>query len=227
MHSTHPTRMLSPVSRLAAFQNSPIADQFIAEMQQSYAQGLNPDYGPDRAELKRLFDHREPLLPNRIVVDGHCIIAYPAAHLNDYIQSCSLVVQRFLQALSIQQLYLMDFVKTNLLDFPFENFRKRNQFKRMGSFKSNNMCYQLATAHLHLVLPVFYLARKWDVPLIFLLTAEGEVPISLRLCDDGNFHLNYHKKYDQQIRNAAQDAGLKTGNTTLCDQYSVVYFNRN
>lgn len=215
--------MLTPISRRSIFHASPFADQFIAEMQQSYASDLDPNDRQDAAELKRLFDHRQPIHEKNDLIEGHCVIAYDTNMLRDYMLSLPLVVKQFLQALNIRQLYLMDFVKTNLYDFPFENFSKRNRFKRLGAINNKKLGYVLQTEDLPKVLPLFYFARKWDVPVIFLVTAEGEVPLSMRLCDDGNFHLNYEAIYEDRILKAAQKTGLVTGDIELCSQYSISY----
>jgi hypothetical protein len=219
--------MLTPISRRAIFQASAFADQFIAEMQQSYAGDLDPNDDRDAAMLSKLYDHRQSIQAGIPLIDGHCVIAYDTALLADYQQSFPLVLHSFLQELSISQLYLMDFVKTNLLDYPFENFKKRNRFKRLGAVNNNRIGYLVQVEHLPEVLPLFYFSRKWDVPLIFFITAQGKVPLSMRLCDDGNFHLNYPKSYHPKIAEAATGAGLVMGDLEICGKHSVYYLVRN
>jgi hypothetical protein len=56
-----------------------------------------------------------------------------------------------------------------------------------------------------------------------LITANGEIPLSLRLCDDGNLHLNFQEMYQKRIHEAAKNAGFKMGDLEICVQYRLHY----
>lgn len=211
--------MLTPISRQAIFRSSAFADNFMAEMQQSYAADFDVSIKKEAAAVKKYYDHLRPFQPIGSPINSFCVLAYNAENLSDFILNTPLVSQAFLEQLHIQELCLIDFTKYSLLDFPFENFRKRNQFKRLGGIKDDAVAYKFPVNRLPQVLPLFFFARKWDIPVIFLLTADGEIPLSFRMCDNGNFHLNYQEIYQERIQEAAKRAGFIMGDIELCYEY--------
>lgn len=217
--------MLIPVTRYSIFQSSVFADNFIAQMQQSYATDFDLNSPKEAAMLRKYYDHLQPFNTINKPINRHNVLAYPATSKNDYVANFSLTLQHFFRELDISKIYLMEDTCISIVEeFPFENFSKRNSFKRLGGVKSGQVGYKIHIYNLHKVFPLFFFSRRYDVPVIFFLTAEGETPLSIRLCDDGNLHINYQEEYEQHIHHAAKEAGLKIGDTELCDAYSVVYF---
>lgn len=208
--------MLTPITRTKIFQTSQFVDNFIAEVQASYAQYIDVKVPSEKRMLEKYYDHLKPFAPINEPITGHCVLAYPAETKREYLEHLPLAMQRFYAELGIDSLYLMDFNNTPLLHFPFQNFKKHNQFKRLVKGKSDNMGYRLHVANLHKILPLFFFSNRYDVPVIFLLTATGNVPLSIRMCDDGNLHLNFQEKYMGQIAAAANAAELCMGDLEIC-----------
>ncbi len=208
--------LLTPINRTEIFQASQFVDNFIAEVQASYAQYIDVKVPSEKRMLEKYYDHLEPLAAIEQSITGHCVLAYPANDKKDYIAHLPIAMQRFYAALGITSLYLMDFNNTPLYQFPFENFKKHNKFKHLAKGKANGVGYQIAVQHLHQVLPLFFFSRKYDVPVIFLLTAIGTVPLSIRMCDDGNLHLNFQEMYRRQVEDAASAAELCIGDLEIC-----------
>jgi hypothetical protein len=190
-------------------------------MQASYAQYIDKTVPREGKMLTEYYDHLEPLAPMDEPIMGHCVLAYPADLKKDYVEQMPLVLQRFYTELGITQLYLMDFNKTSLLDFPYESFKKQNEFKRLAKGNPKGMGYKLDVADLPKILPLFFFSKRYDVPVIFFLTATGEVPLSIRMCDDGNLHLNFQEEYDELVEKAAETAGFQMGDLELCAVHRV------
>ena len=213
--------MFKPITRLEIFRSSVFADNLIAEFQQSYTLDIDLSVKKEAEMLKKYYDHLKPFQPIEPSINSHCVLAYDAESKKDYIEAFSLVLQKFLTALNIQDLYLTYFNKKNLFQFEFENYKKRNLFKLYGGKKTENLGYQIKVSALHKSFPLFFFSGVYDVPVIFLITANGEVPLSLRLCDDGNLHLNFQEMYQKRIHEAAKNAGFKIGDLEICVQYRL------
>jgi hypothetical protein len=215
--------MFNPITRHEIFNSSVFADNLIAEFQQSYTSDIDLSVKQEADMLKKYYDHLKPFQPIDPPIDSHCVLAYAAESKKDYIETFPLVLQKFLTALNIQDLYLTYFNNKNLFKFEFENFRKRNLFKLYGGRKAQNLGYQIKVPNLHKGFPLFFFSGVYDVPVIFLITANGEIPLSLRLCDDGNLHLNFQEMYQKRIHEAAKNAGFKIGDLEICVQYRLHY----
>jgi hypothetical protein len=213
--------MFKPITRPEIFRSSVFADNLIAEFQQSYTLDIDLSVKQEADMLKKYYDHLHPFEPIDPPINSHCVLAYDAESKKDYIVTFPLVLQKFLMDLGIQDVYLTYFNKKNLFQFEFENFKKRNLFKLYGGKKTENLGYQLKVSDLHKGFPLFFFSGVYDVPVIFLITANGEVPLSLRLCDDGNLHLNFQEMYQKRIHEAAKDAGFKMGDLEICVQYRL------
>ena len=85
------------------------------------------------------------------------------------------------------------------------------------------MSYQIKVSDLHKGFPLFFFSGVYDVPVIFLITAIGKIPISIRLCDDGNLHLNFQEIYQKRIVEAAKESGFEMGDLEICVQYRLNY----
>lgn len=213
--------MFKPIIRPEIFKSSVFADNLIAGFQQSYTSDIDLSIKKEADMLKKYYDHLLPFQPIDPPINSHCVLAYDARNKKDYIAIFPVVLQNFLTALNIQELYLTYFNKKNLFEFEFENFRKRNLFILYGGRKKENFGYQIKVSDLHRGFPLFFFSGVYDVPVIFLITAIGEVPLSLRLCDDGNLHLNFQEMYQEQIYEAAKKAGFKRGDLEICAQYRL------
>lgn len=108
-------------------------------------------------------------------------------------------------------------------EFPFQSYSKRNGFKRLENKKGKNPAYKFAIDQLPQIFPLFFFSKRFNVPGIYLITANGSIEIAMNLCDDGNLHISYHKTNEEAIKVAAQKAGLQTGDTQLCSHYSICH----
>lgn len=220
--------MLTVIKRTTIFRSSVFADNFISKMQQSYASDFDPAVKAEAAILKKAYDHLTPFQPIDPPIKSTCVLAFAAGSKKDYSDNFSKRLQGFFHALNIDELYLMQFTNSNLVDeFPFQNFIKRNRFKRLAKNNGKDCGYRFNIKDLQQVFPLFFFSRHYDSPVIFLLTAKGEVPLSLRLCDDGNLHLNFQEQYRQRIHDASEKAGLIRGDLEICEKYSVFYLDKN
>lgn len=213
--------MLKPITRIELFKSSIFVDNLTAIFQQSYTSDIDLSVKEEAQMLKKYYDHLHPFQVLVPPINSNCVLAYDAESKKDYIANFSLVLQKFLMALNIQNMYLTYFNKKNLYNFEFENFNKRNLFKLYGGKKTENLAYQIKVLHLHKCFPLFFFSGVYDVPVIFLITAVGNVPLSIRLCDDGNLHLNFQEIYQKQIYRAAQESGLQIGDLEICVQYRI------
>ena len=220
--------MITAINRSSIFHSSIFADNFISEMQQRYAVDFDPTIKGEAAVLKRAYDHLTPFELIDTPISSACVLAHAASSKKDYAESFPRQLIDFFHLLKIDELYLMQFTNSNLLDkFPFQNFSKRNRFKRLTGGNRTDCGYRFHVKDLQQVFPLFFFSRHYDSPVIFLFTANGEVPLSLRLCDDGNLHLNFQEQYQQQIYVAANKAGLIRGDIEICEKYSVLYLDKN
>ena len=215
--------MFKPITRAEMFKSSVFADNILAEFQQSYTLDIDLSVKAEAKMLKKYYDHLQPFQPIDLPIDSHCVLAYDAKSKKDYIETFPLILQNFLIALKIHDLYLTYFNSKNLFQFEFENFKKRNLFKLYGGKKTENLAYQIRVSELHKGFPLFFFSGVYDVPVIFLITANGEVPLSLRLCDDGNLHLNFQEMYQKRINEAAKKSGFKMGDLEICVQNRLHY----
>ena len=214
--------MLIPRPRSAIFRACPFADYFVAEMQKSYASDFDPADPEHRAVLKKYYDHLEPLQPPDWPAESSCVLAWKVEGIKEYEAGIGGVLQRFYAALGIGELYLLDFLNKSMARFPFETFRKRNAFRRLcrGGLEHNG--YLMQTSDLAAVLPLLLFSGVYDVPVIFFIAADGTIPLSLRLCDDGNFHANYPARHSAQVKEAVERAGLTLGDDhSLCWDFSI------
>ena len=122
--------MFKPITRPEMFKSSVFADNLIAEFQQIYTTYIDLSVKWEAEMLKKYYDHLKPFQPLGPPINSHCVLEHEAKSKIDYVATFPLVLQNFLTALDIQDLYLTYFNKKNLFQFEFENFRKRNLFKK-------------------------------------------------------------------------------------------------
>ncbi|HEX6913801.1 MAG TPA: hypothetical protein VF145_01085 [Chitinophagaceae bacterium] len=217
------SQVFTPVTRTAIFSRHPFIDQVIAGFQRSYAADFDTANRNDRLRLKRYYDHLLPFNEHEQPT-GYCVIACRAGTRREYLENFPFSLVSFLSALDIHQLYLTHFTATDILDeFRFENFHKKNLFRRMGAKKNRNLAWQFNTTDIPAVLPLFFFARVWDVPVVFLFSANEASPLSLHLCDDGNLHLEYPLEREQRIQSAAANSNFEVGGIEICSGYSTAY----
>ena len=215
--------MFKSITRQEMFKSSVFADNLVAIFQQSYTSDIDTSVKAEVNMLKKYYDHLHPFQPIETPINSHCVLAYAAKSKEDYVATFPLVLQEFLTALHIQEVFLTYFNNKNLYYFEFENFRKKNLFKLYGGKKNENLSYQIKVSDLQKGFPLFFFSGVYDVPVIFLITAIGETPISIRLCDDGNLHLNFQEKYQKRIVETATKSGFEMGDLELCVQYRLNY----
>ncbi|WP_161631518.1 hypothetical protein [Sediminibacterium sp. C3] len=191
-------------------------------MQNSYSVDLDESIRSDKKQLKQNFDHRQQFNQNNSPVTGNCVIVYPAINRKDYCLKLPESITLFLKTLGSQKVTLLDFVNTDFSDFPFETFQKRNIFKRISRGIKRSYVIQFSVDIIVDIFPLFFFSRRYDIPVI-LMISDGEVPVSLRLCDDGNLHLNFREKHHEQVIAAATVAGFVIGDIELCRGYSVSF----
>lgn len=214
--------MITVLSRRNYFLLSPFADSFIAKMQEAYAVDLDSTDKRDRKVLRQRFDHLQSFARDPVSVDAHCVIALPATSQNDYATMLPKHTAALLSRLECNTVTLLDFINTDFSLFPFQNFSKRNRFRRLTADMRRDRVVQFEPGRVPELLPSFLFSRCYDLPVIFLI-GDGPVPVSLRLCDDGNFHLNFCETDRPRITEAAKLSGFITGSIELCDAYSVAF----
>ena len=211
-------KFLNRQTRAQVFKLSPFADNFIAQMQQSFASELDVNNKAESALLSKYYDHQKPSCHQAMIIEGHAVMAFIAANRETYFTDLPLPV--FFSKLETEQLFFIDFLDTSMSDFPFENFRKRNTLKKMLGGSLAVDAFSLNAIDVVKVLELFYFSRRYERSAITMI-ADGRVPVALRLCRDGNFHINYLAEYESKVRDAAVDAGFIVGDIDLCWNYKV------
>src|SRR6478735_12343392 len=111
--------MLYPLSRKAIFHASSLADTFVAYMQQGYAQDLDMAEPQERSLLKKYYDHLQPFQPLNPPLDNDMmVLAFPATNQQDYFVQMPKAMTQLFQELGTRELYIVDFLKTSLDEFP-------------------------------------------------------------------------------------------------------------
>lgn len=215
--------MFRAISRRKLFRKSEFTDVLIAGFQQSYADCADLTVPSEAAVIRKYYDHLTPCRSTDKAIKGDAVISWPAKSRSAYTEEFPVQLQNYLRLLGIADLYLLNFTDGNLMDLDFENFRKRNIFRRNGGKNRSGLAYGIRTEELHHTFPVFMFSRVYDIPVIFLISAEKKVQLALRLCDDGNLHLNFYGSDREQFLGKAAEAGFVVGDLELCDQYSTAY----
>lgn len=214
--------MIQPHRRSTVFRMAPHADLYIAEMQQAYASQQVSSDPVSRTTLSRLYDHLIPFNPRPSPFGPFGVLAFPAKTRQHHENLFPAAVERVLKTLGIARVALLDLTKTDLADFCFGSSGKRKRFHALAGRTKNVGGLLLDRAAVRRVLPLFFDARRWDVPIIFVISADPPA-LSFSLCDDGNLHYCCSKELEAPLLDAAAAAGLVAGDTKLCSTYSVVY----
>ncbi|MGZ8517160.1 MAG: hypothetical protein ACXWWD_07415 [Chitinophagaceae bacterium] len=210
--------MINPCTRSSIFRTSSFADNFIAQMQQSFAADIDVSNNYEKSLLHKYYDHLSPSHHDPLVIDAHCVLAFKAESRKEYFQNLPLAA--FFSQLNIEKLFFLDFLKTGMQDFPFQNYTKRNILKQMlgGSLKAQ--AFSIKVEVVVNVLELFYFSGRYERSAITMI-GEGAIPIAMRLCKDGNFHTNFQGIHETQIKKAALATGLTIGDIDLCWDYKI------
>lgn len=213
--------MIKPLSRSAFLRYSVFADNLIADLQKSYAQNFEPDDKREQAMLRKYYDHRQAFSSLSSPIDGHAVLACDARTQKEYLDSMSSSLMTLLKLFGHTELVAGDFLCNPLSAFPFQNFSKRNKLKRLlkgGLAGSAIIC---AVEDVSEVLSLFYFNQVYDRYSAVFITLSENIPLALLLCDDGNFHLQYHAADGEEIKAAAEEAGFCVGDIDLCWSHSI------
>lgn len=195
--------------------------------QRSYASEIDASTRAGKQTLRKYYDLLSPIYNGAAPPTTDMVIAFNTNIRSAYLADFPRKLQALLLSLGITDLALLDFNRLDILnDFRFENYYKRNQFRRLGGSANASAAYLFKTDNLPDILPLFLFARVWDVPVIFFAAAHTDKPLLLHLCDDGNLHIDLLKTDEERFIKLAEEHGFATGDFTLCSQYSVCYHDR-
>lgn len=210
--------MMQALSRSDIFKQSVFVDNQIAFEQQSTYRTINQD-DPDEVEYMMPFlDHLQAFQPQPEPLDGFCVLAYGVETKEDYENNFPLVMVDFFTRLKIEQVYLLTECKNDWKDFVFENEEKQKRFLTQINGQTNGVGFLITVKDLPDILPIFFFAHP-DHPHICLISPEGDIPIDLFICKDGNLHTLFDERNYEQLKAAAEGAGLYMGSYEVCQLY--------
>jgi len=212
--------MIQVLSRSRLFHTVPVADQMIARYQQSYASDLDPADRQQAALLRRYYDHCAPFRELELKAEG--VLAFPAGDKRSYYSGVPAALAGLLLELGVEQVALSDFLNNDLMDFEFRSFSARNGFRALSGRRRSVGALLLSRDALPRVLPLFFEARRWDIPVFLLYSASG-TPLSIHFCDDGNLHFTCASEEQERLISAAAGQGFETGDIELCTTRSIAY----
>jgi hypothetical protein len=216
--------MITSLSRSAIFRMSPYADHTVAAMQQAYASDFDLTDNKEAACVKRHYDHLQSLHPREWPKEQHFVVAWEAEDIRQYESGIGSMLQLFLTGLGISQLYLLDPLYER---FPFENFSKRNAFRRLTGSALDHKGFLLDTHHLPQLLPLLLFSGIYGRPVVYFVGANGHLPLAFSLCDDGNFHTTCLATDYPRVSEVAKTAGWLTGDIELCASCSIYTLRNN
>jgi len=210
--------MLQPIPRTTLFKTNPFADAQMAASQQSLLRTLDEQFEEDAAFIKEYVDHAQPFSTERQPTDASGVLAYAAENAEQYSHEMPLALQAFFNHLQATTLYLLTESKLDWSEFLFENEKKKETFLSLVQHQTVDVGYALNPDDLPQVLPLFLFAHPDRAPL-FLYADTAHTSLSMFLCKDSNWHLQYHAKDKMLIEAAAQKSNLLFGDLELCSQY--------
>lgn len=235
--------MIQPITREEVFFKSRLADYYISDMQKPYVrtdadkeelqyetiiledsfdntdeEGNQYSYDEEGSLVKDLKDHMEPFHKGGKLTDDFAVLGYSRKNIVEYVTNRSKALIRFFEMMNIRQLYLMDELRYDWLRFPFNNREKLAAIKSLVNVPSYREAFEMNIGELAFILPLFSYSGRHSMPIIFLISADDKVPIAMFLCDDGNFHTNFHSEDREKIFYAASAAGLVMGGAEVCSQ---------
>lgn len=207
--------MIKPIRRSAIFEKYGFVDSQIAFEQQATFRSINKNDPEEMEYMLPLLDHLEPFDPQLKPLDGFCILAYNATSKEDYVANFPRATVDFFSKMKIESIFLLTELVLDWKDYAFENPEKRTSFLNLVSHQTHEMGYLMDVKDLPDILPLFFFAHP-DYPHILLVPAEGEVPISLLLCKDGNFHALFDEAIGDSLKLTTEQTGLKMGSFEIC-----------
>ncbi|MGV3656431.1 MAG: hypothetical protein ACO1NX_00700 [Chitinophagaceae bacterium] len=210
--------MLQPIPRQTIFQTCPFADVQMAASQQSLLCTLDTRFEEDAAFIKEYVDHLQPFTNERQPTDAGGVLAYASEDAEQYSREKPLALQTFFNTIQASTLYLLTESRLDWSDFLFENEKKKWTFLSLVQYQTEDVGYALAPADLPQCLPLFLFAHPDRAP-IFLYADTPVTSLSMFLCKDGNWHLQYHAQDKKVIETAAKESKLLFGDLELCSQY--------
>ncbi len=218
--------MMQVFSRVDIFKNAAFVDNQIALAQQASYKTVNHDDVDELAYTMPFLDHLEAFYPVPKQLDGFCVLAYGAKTKEDYENNFPLLMVDFFTALKIEQVYILTEIKTEWRDVVFENKEKYAAFLTMVNDQTNAVGFLVQVKDLPEILPLFFFTHP-DHPHINIIPPQGDIAISQFLCKDGNLHTLFNEKNYEQLKSAANMAGLFMGSFEVCQLYNNNNFNCN
>lgn len=151
-------------------------------------------------------------------LDGFCVLAFDSENPADYINNFTGALVEFFTRLKINNLVLITKCKHDWKDYAFENNEKKQAFFSLLDGPTDGVGFRLNVNNLPEILPLFFNTHP-DHPHINLIPPEGDVPINMLLCKDGNLHTLFDEKIQGQIAPAAEATGLYMGSFEVCQFY--------
>ena len=187
-----------------------------AELNNTNEEGF--PYCPDEegSLLKDLHDHKKPVHDGKELTDDFGILGYSKKNKADYVANCLKALIRFFEIMHIKQLYLMGELKYDWLRFPFGSQEKLAALKHMINAPSYREAFEIDIEDLDFIFPLFHYSDLHCMPLVFFFSANDQVPIYMLICDDGNFHTDFHSGDREKIFYAASAVGLVMGGLEVC-----------
>ncbi len=210
--------MLHPIRRKIIFETCPFADAQMAASQQSLLRTLDTRFEVDAAFIKEYVDHPQPFTNTRQPTDAGGVLAYVAEDAEQYSHEMPLALQTFFNHLQASTLYLLTESKLDWSDFLFANEKKKETFLALAQHQTADVGYELTPADLPQCLPLFLFAHPDRAP-VFLYADTPVTSLSMFLCKDGNWHLQYYAQGKMLIEAAAQKSNVLFGDLELCDRY--------
>lgn len=210
--------MLQPIARKTLFQTCPFADVQMAASQQSLLRTLDVRFEEDALFIKEYVDHPQPFTNERQPTNAGGVLAYVAEDAEQYNHEMPLALQTFFNQLQTSTLYLLTESRLDWSEFLFANGKKKETFLNLVQHQTADVGYALTAADLPPCLPLFLFAHPDRAP-VFLYADTPLTSLSMFLCKDGNWHLQYHAQDKKKIKKAAKESNLLFGDLELCDRY--------
>lgn len=212
--------MIQLISREEVFYRSSLVDHYISNSQKFWYKQFGAqvtDYFNEKTVLEEdPYDHLEPFHENKEVLDDFAVLGYPKNKM-DYIKNRSIALIGFFEQMGISQLYLMDEMKFDWLQFPYRSREKSQAIRDIVNKPAYHEAFEMDTDDLVKMLPLFNYSGRHSVAIILLFSANTPVPLGMFLCDDGNFHTSFPARDREKLSAASSHAGLIMGGLEVCD----------
>ena len=238
--------MIQQISREEIFSRSRLADYYISGMQSPYyvrTENKTDDNtdellllyetvileGPDSefedskysweeegSLLADLKDHTKPIHDGGRLTDDFAVLGYSTRNAGDYLANRSKALIYFFKIMQIRQVYVMDEQRYDWLRFPFGSQEQLAAIRSLVNAPTYREAFEMDIEDLEFMLPLFHLSPRHSMPIVLIISTDDRVPIAMFLCDDGNFHTNFHTGDREKIFYAASAAGMRMGGVEVC-----------